>query len=412
MEYMEKFEEHGNLLWTTGSIAAFENKDTDEICVQKRTIYGSLIIDPAKRKLHKWQFKIKYRYKFSDSITIGIDESTASNIDRNFANNMKTENYGYCSDSTKISNNAVQQYGAHYRTYSYINMILDFRSSSQAVPGELSFNDYGVAFQVPTNKKYKLAVSLQGKQRDGSCIELQGYSCIGASREEQKEGLPEEEQEGLAEEQIDQKQNDKIQQLKQQNAELIKNVSDLQIGNDELNKTIVSHYRTNKREIESLQNEKEEMSKIIEQLQHEKQEMEEYKETINKLKSDLNNEQMKNKHINAIQDQKTIQINEYELQIEQQKTTIQSLNKEKVALEKEKIALEKNNKEKTTQITVVTELMNKLKTECKSLNNRINVFENEQKEYEINILKLKKKKKEKQNHKHTLNHHNQTTRFK
>eukprot|EP01084_Bolivina_argentea_P021799 40519_1 len=102
--------------------------------------------------------------------------------------------------------------------------------------------------------------------------------------------------------------------------------------------------------------------------------------------SEINTLQNENKELNAINNKKTIQINEYEKQMVEQKTLIESFKKDK-------IVVEKSNSEKTTQIAIVTELMNKLKGECKSLNNRINILENEQKEYELNINKLKEENK-------------------
>eukprot|EP01084_Bolivina_argentea_P092818 166966_1 len=83
---------------------------------------------------------------------------------------------------------------------------------------------------------------------------------------------------------------------------------------------------------------------------------------------------------------KTIQLNKYQRQIEEQKICIESIKKEK-------ILLEKNNNEKSTQIRIVTKLVNKLEDECKSLNDRICILEDERKEYEMNIHRLKKENK-------------------
>eukprot|EP01084_Bolivina_argentea_P124131 219967_1 len=73
------------------------------------------------------------------------------------------------------------------------------------------------------------------------------------------------------------------------------------------------------------------------------------------------------------------QMNQCVAQIEEQKTLIE-------LMKKEKMVLEKGNNEKGIQ-------MNKLKNKCKSLRDRVRLLEDEKKEFEMNINRLEEENK-------------------
>eukprot|EP01084_Bolivina_argentea_P258737 436325_1 len=155
------------------------------------------------------------------------------------------------------------------------------------------------------------------------------------------------------------------------NDELLKQIMDLQNERNELK-------GKHQKELEKVQNE-------IMVYKHESQmkqsKIDQYLYQVKDSTQIIAHYQQATKQLDTTNEKKTIQMKDLLKQIAEQKTLIQSIKKEK-------IVLKKKNKEKTTQIKIVTALMNQLKEECKSLNDRLSLFENDRKEYEMTVNTL------------------------